>query len=455
MKGKSMKKRFLLWTLLAALTLPWLAGTAYAASNPGGGSSAVVEARNGVVRVIMTYDLDLLDPVTMQQVGSRSGYSSGSAFGVGTAGEETDVFISNRHVFTVEEGLKTLNDKTYYTVPKITGYYILLNSYAFNSDTFTIDTGRAIPFSVAYLGEGEDADVAVLKASEKVPGRVALPLLDNEDSLEVLDPVSSLGYPGSSDDATSEGYLLADVDDVTSNSGQVSRFYDSLSVTAEGSALKGHLIHHNVVINSGNSGGPLVDQNGVVVGINTYTYHGGSDRVTNSYYALRVKYAKDALDSLGIDYDVYRYGPNIPWAIIITVAAVIAVAIVIAVVAVMLKKPGKDPPPAQEYRIQGQSGSFAGRRFSINGQVRIGRDPGCNDLVYPGGTPGISGQHCLVSLSGDQLTLTDLGSSYGTFLAGGKRLTPNQPVTLHIGERFYLGSETQSFVITGKGGSLT
>ena len=91
----------------------------------------------------------------------------------------------------------------------------------------------------------------------------------------------------------------------------------------------------------------------------------------------------------------------------------------------------------------------------INGQVRIGRDPSCNDLVYPGNTPGISGRHCVVTLSGGQVTLTDLGSSYGTFLANGRKLTPNQPVTLRVGDKFSLGSEKESFVITGKGGSLT
>ena len=58
-------------------------------------------------------------------------------------------------------------------------------------------------------------------------------------------------------------------------------------------------------------------------------------------------------------------------------------------------------------------------------------------------------------MSGGQLTLTDLGSSYGTFLAGGQKLLPNQPVPLRPGDRFYLGSEKESFVITGKGGSLT
>lgn len=456
-----MKKRLLTLALAALMMCGLLTVTASAASS---GSSAVTNARNGVVRVVMTYDINVYDPESGDYIGTVQGYSNGSAFGVGTAGKETDVFVTNRHVVTQEDGLTEIQQGvSAYFQYQITGYYILLDNYAYNSETFTLDSSRAVPCTVIYLGESEDADVAVLKAAENVSGRVALPLLDDEDSLQVTDQVSSLGYPSISDSATSESYLLAGVDDVTVNSGAVSRFYDSIAVIDINSgAITGHVIQHDAAINAGNSGGPLVDQNGTVVGINTYTYHGGSQAVSNSYYALRIKYAKDALDSLGIAYDVYRPAAVQVW--VITAAAVAVLAVILVVVGALVRKKGTAPRPAvpvsgaasvQEFRIQGQSGAFAGRRFAINGQVRIGRDPGGNDLVYPDGTPGISGRHCVVTLSNGQVTLTDLGSSYGTFLSGGQKLVPNQPVTLRVGGSFYLGSEKESFVITGKGGSLT
>lgn len=452
-----MKKRSLRGLFLTVLVLLYLSGAVRAAA---AGNSAA-DSRNGVVRVVAIYEADVYDPESEEYVGTVNGYSSGSAFGVGAAGRETDVFVTNRHVVTQEDGLIELQGGTYYLAYNITGYYILLDNFAYHTDTFTLDTSRAIPCTVTYLGQSEDADVAVLKAAEPVPGRAALPLLGDEDSLQVAARVSSLGYPGASDSATSESYLLAGVDDVTVNSGDISRFYDSVSaVDTNSGALTGHLIQHNAIINGGNSGGPLLDENGAVVGINTYTYHGGSQAVSNSYYALRIKYAKDALDSLGIHYDVYKAGPS-PVVLILAAAAAVAVAAVILVVVLRKKKPapGKDgtgaSPAVAELRLQGQSGVFAGRRFSINGQVRIGRSPGGNDLVYPDGTPGISGHHCTVALSGGQVILTDLGSSYGTFLAGGQRLTPNQGVPLRPGDRFYLGSEKETFIITGKGGSLT
>lgn len=452
-----MKKRSLRGLLLTVLTLLYLSGAVCA----GAAGNTAADSRNGVVRVVALYEAEVYDLESQERLGTVSGYSSGSAFGVGAAGKETDVFITNRHVVTQEDGPIELQGDIYYCTYNITGYYILLDNFAYHTDTFTLDTSRAIPCTVTYLGQSEDADVAVLKAAEAVPGRAALPLLGDEDSLQVADRVSSLGYPGASDSATSESYLLAGVDDVTVNSGDISRFYDSVSaVDTNSGALTGHLIQHNAIINGGNSGGPLLDENGAVVGINTYTYHGGSQAVSNSYYALRIKYAKDALDSLGIHYDVYKAGLSPAVLVIIAAAAAAAAAVILA--AVLRKKkhaPGEGgtgaSPAAAELRLQGHSGVFAGRRFSINGQVRIGRSPNENDLVYPDGTPGISGHHCMVALSGGQVVLTDLGSSYGTFLAGGQRLTPNQGVTLRPGDRFYLGSEKESFIITGKGGSLT
>lgn len=454
-----MKKRFFSMALALVVLCGLVTGTASAS---GAGSTAVTEARNGVARVLTTYEVALYQADSGEYIGSLNGYSSGSSFGVGTAGKETDIFVTNRHVVTQEDGLRELDGTAYLLKYQITGYYILLDNYAYNSETFTLDPSRAVPCSVIYLGENEDADVAVLKAAEVVQGRTALPLLDDEGSLEVAARVSSLGYPGSSDGATSEQYLLAGVDDVTVNSGDISRFYDSVSVTDNNSgALTGHLIQHNAAINSGNSGGPLVDQNGAVVGINTYTYHGGSQAVSNSYYALRIQYAKDALHQLNLPFDVYKSSAVPVWAIAAAAAAAVAVVIVIVLLA-RKKKPAEQtggpipgPAPVQEVRIQGQTGAFAGRRFAVGTQVRIGRDPAANDLVYPEDTHGISGRHCVVTLSGGQVMLTDLGSSYGTFLAGGQRLTPNQPVPLRVGDRFCLGSDKESFVITGKGGSMT
>ena len=462
-----MKKRLLFVALALVLACGPLAVTASAS---GTDRSAVSNARSGVVRVLATYDLYAYDPGTGALAGTLTGYSSGSSFGVGKAGKETDIFVTNRHVVVLEDGLEEVQGSVYYCEYRMTGYYLLLDDYAYNSESFTLDASRAVPCTVIYVGGEEDEDLAVLEAAEPVKGRIALPLLDDEDSLQVTDRVSSLGYPSSSDSATSENYLLAGVDDVTVNSGDISRFYDSLSAVDSGSgALSGHLIQHNAAINSGNSGGPLVDVNGAVVGINTYTFHGGSQAVSNSFYALRIKYAKDALDSLDIPYDVYkeRSGSGGVSPVVIGVIAAVAVIAVAAVVltrksrpaAAAAGQPGQFQPPVQAapviagdtgLRVQGISGQFAGRRFAIPGQLRIGRDPSRNDLVYPAESQGISGVHCVLVADGGRLLMQDLGSTYGTFV-GGNRLAANSPVELRVGDRFSLGSDRETYVVARKG----
>lgn len=104
-------------------------------------------------------------------------------------------------------------------------------------------------------------------------------------------------------------------------------------------------------------------------------------------------------------------------------------------------------PAAPKLRFQGVSGVFEGKRFSVNGRVSFGRNPMQNDVVYPEGTQGISGVHCALTNQDGRLYLQDLGSTYGTFLGNGQRLVPNQPVELHAGDSFYLGSEKEKFTI--------
>lgn len=483
---KRLGKRQLLAGLTALVMIILTTGTAFASGS--GGSQATTnytvsanEARNGVVRIVAMYEADLYN-VTIQNgsyylgdyAGLISGYSSGTGFGVGGAGKETDVFVTNRHVVVPEDELITLRGTEYYkTNIVLTGYYILLDDYAYNSASFTIDTSRAVPCSVIYVGEDDATntrDVAILRAAEPVSGRVALALQDSEDSLEVGDSVTALGYPGLSDSATSEGYLLASVDDVTLTNGVVSRFFETTSVTtSDDGALCGRLIQSTASINGGNSGGPLLDENGTVVGINTYTYHGGSQSVTNAYYALRIKYAKEALDSLDIYYEVYKPGSNAAGTVIVVVVILAVVAAVAAVLMLKKKQPAPQtesapipPQPVPEaqpvvandsgLRFQGMSGVFSGQRFAIGNSVKIGRDPAKCDLVYPTGTQGVSGVHCTLIFADGQLYLKDLGSTYGTYLGGGQRLAANEPVMLNVGDQFYLGSERERFVITRRGG---
>ena len=90
--------------------------------------------------------------------------------------------------------------------------------------------------------------------------------------------------------------------------------------------------------------------------------------------------------------------------------------------------------------LEGISGTVTGRVFPIQeGQVlTIGRLEGC-DLCLPG-QGNVSGRHCRIAMQAGQLTVTDLGSTNGTYV-GGQRLAANVPVALRGGSTVYLGGQ--------------
>lgn len=405
------------------------------------------------------------DPVTRESVavvatcldtnGGEISFGWGTGFFVGIQGEDPAYLVTNHHVIEdfISYGAGELHDytidgQTYTGRTKIRVY--------FDSNTY----------EEAYIVEyNSSKDVAVLRLNAGTSLRKPISLTIPGDSM-VGSTVFAVGYPGLSENLFAGSTTSWGISDVTVTRGAVSRI-----ITTQGTGQA--LVQIDCDIKPGNSGGPLVNAAGEAIGINTKSVSDTSGDQTN--YAVNISEAVTLLDRNNIAYTVGGAGQAGPkpdkrtgtGVIIGIAAAAIAVVVVVIIVLVKRKKPAPVPagapaapvmnpaPAGTEVRIQGQSGTFAGRRFSINGQVRIGRDPAANDLVYPAGAPGISGRHCVVTLSGGQVMVTDLGSSYGTFLAGGRKLAPNQPMPLHIGDRFYLGTEKESFVITGKGGSLS
>ena len=85
-----------------------------------------------------------------------------------------------------------------------------------------------------------------------------------------------------------------------------------------------------------------------------------------------------------------------------------------------------------------------GMRVPLSKQpALLGRNASDCQLVYRDSTPGVSGQHC--SLTWDAVNgvfvLTDLRSTYGTFLQNGQQLKPGVAYPLREGAVFYLGDK--------------
>lgn len=400
-----------------------------------------------------------------------NGYcGSGTGFGVGAAGEVTDIYVTNRHVVADAEKV-----------------YILLANDAVlvqGGVISHIDYDKMIECKVIYITDGYP-DVAILQAERSVEGHVALPLMHAEDAKRG-DTIYTFGFPASADELNS-GYYYAEKDDISIDSGVISKFF---LFEKQGSTMA---IQHHAHMNHGNSGGPLVTEDGNVIGINTYVYgwdleeQKSKDSVAVEYsVSIYVDYAMVGLDSLGIAYDVYTPGElGIQKTALIATASVLVLLLAVAVlalrkhrdkVAVSQVQPvaraaeeqtdavqaGNNTPIVQRavadgrektadsgIRLQGTGGYFAGRRFAINGRIRIGRDPSRNDLVYPKESKGISGVHCELHIREGKVYLSDRGSTYGTYLRG-KKVPAQQELELQTGDSFYLGSQQECFMIVRK-----
>lgn len=110
--------------------------------------------------------------------------------------------------------------------------------------------------------------------------------------------------------------------------------------------------------------------------------------------------------------------------------------------------PGSYVSPVSTLRLVCVSGPLTGQSYALgSGVLGIGTDAS-NIIRLPMGTPGISHRHCTVSWRSSAPRLTDLGSSYGTFLADGRKLPPQSPAELSIGSCFYLGSTGCMFQVS-------
>lgn len=121
--------------------------------------------------------------------------------------------------------------------------------------TVTLDDGREMPATL--VGTDAKNDIAVLKITDKAP----LPVVSwgNSDKLRAGDPVLAIGDPFGIGTTVTSGIVSARGRDLHNGP------YDDF-------------IQVDAAINHGNSGGPLIDVAGQVVGINTaiYSPNGGN-----------------------------------------------------------------------------------------------------------------------------------------------------------------------------------
>lgn len=140
----------------------------------------------------------------------------------------------------------------------LTNYHVLQNADHFSS--VTLADGRNLDVEV--VGTDERTDIAVLKAKTDTPLPYAV--LGNSDDLYIGEWVIAIGNPFGS--MITDPQPSVSVGVVSANHRRVKR------EVGGGDRLYQDMIQTDAAINPGNSGGPLVNAEGVVVGINTMLF---------------------------------------------------------------------------------------------------------------------------------------------------------------------------------------
>lgn len=106
----------------------------------------------------------------------------------------------------------------------------------------------------------------------------------------------------------------------------------------------------------------------------------------------------------------------------------------------------QDTGKASRYLV-GVGGVHAGVVILLDSSIVFGRDKKKCNLMFSSDTQGISNVHCQLTIINGNIEVTDLGSTYGTFLDDGTKLTPYKPYTLNSGQGFYLADRQYSYRI--------
>lgn len=417
-----------------------------------------------VITADAAIDLDATKESVVRIVAYLDNYKQeGSGFMIGKQGEPVQHIVTNFHVITFKDEVGNVYDATSIYLYRGADDYIEL---------YTTNIQMAV------------TDITVLELSEPLHNQKTLTLRDSEN-IKVGDTVYCLGFPSASDEM--DGSRSGKPEDVTITSGIISK----ISETDENVPF----YQMDATINPGNSGGPLVDENGYVIGVNTF------GKLDNDLYAaVTLTDLIDALDSRGITYDKYNdvdepivtdtatieptetdtateedrqtstTGGEINMMTIIG-ASVLLVIVIVLVVVLVSKKKSKQmqhstntadavsaspstinvPQPQASKKlaglVMGVNGVFKGKTLEIKSKIYIGRDDNCH-IHYPSNTKGISGRHCALEFDGHNFYLTDLGSSYGTYLSDGQKLTPKMKYTISDGEQFYMASSQELFQVS-------
>ncbi len=280
--------------------------------------------------------------------------------------------------------------------------------------------------------------------------------------------VYALGFPEAADEL-SGGMALSRPEDVTVTDGIISRIIQRQGV---------RYYQTNADINHGNSGGPLVEENGAVIGINALSM--GDLQAQGINAAIQVDELIPELERLGIPFVVRHDRMGTAKTTVEALAGTgarkeswnagpifyaVAVLLLLGFLSGLawlwrngrthswqpLSQSTQAMPAVARPLLRAVSGRMAGQVATLapGEWLLIGRDPYRCRLVFPAADTDISRKHCRIGYDAatGRFRLVDCGSSNGTYLASGERLAAGREYLLQPGERFYLSKAEHGFLV--------
>lgn len=216
------------------------------------------DARNCVVRVVYAPN-DSME-------------SFGTGFFVGKAGSPVEYIITNAHVVGTNNGNGTYSQS-------IEQVSIVFDS--FDSETTQIANVIKVWTNI---------DLAILRLGAPTTRRSPMPLMSVSELDDCEQDVHAVGFPDVGDVGDVYYQLKSSPADVTITVG---------SITKNGIHLNGaDYLQTDVAISPGNSGGPLITDDGYIVGINSAYIEGRSVG-----YSLHIDYVIDYLEQQGFAFE--------------------------------------------------------------------------------------------------------------------------------------------------------
>lgn len=230
---------------------------------------------NGILQVMLAYEDD---------GGKRTYFTGGTCFLI-----NEEYVVTNKHIFDLD----TKDSKTDLTTREIIMDTLDLDKLEDNDPHLKLfvfaNRDTNVEATVHENAQSDVLDFAALKLSEKIYGRQPL-VLGDSNTITQRDNIFAYGFPA--DSIQNKNFNTKD--DVSISSGIISK------VTVTGSV---DVIEHTAQLNNGNSGGPLLNEAGEVVGINEFI-------VDQKNYSVQINAIKEILDTWGIPYPPNPPDPN-------------------------------------------------------------------------------------------------------------------------------------------------